>query len=271
MPSSTTLAIVSADVAYIDEHKPKRARRMEGETVVAQQPAHRYLWLDASQESAFVDGGAVHTPTDFSPKGWYVQGQAAGNEPIFKVAIVNGLPVFRFAAASGQKLGVYEAGTFAIGKFGIGLSSVELFIVLRVNSVAVVNGPYQLSNAGPLEYPHVGGGSDGHLVGIFGAHGSNYDVGAPPDSLLNFHILNVATYGSPRQEDVNQNGKVIRAGAGVGAGVLQFAGSPAIGQNSGAFLDGDIAELVVWDRLLTTVERAAEKTRLANKYAIAVV
>lgn len=204
-------------------------------------------WLKADS-LGLADGTAVATWTDSSGSG--NSGTAAGTaQPTFKTGILNSLPVVRFNGTT-NVMALPNAIT----------TQTSVFIV------------------------YTGSSGSGSLISQLNASGAWLQrntavwVNANQASLvitpgINSHRLYAQTFdytGSSFNVYIEGTNAVTSSTAYtsfVGAGVTYEIGAR---NGNSEFFTGDIAEVIIYSRILTTLERAQVDTYISNKYAITV-
>ena len=172
-------------------------------------------------------------------------------QPLVMAGELNGFPVVRFDPERDTVLVLPDVMA--------GADRGEAFaVVRRASTLAVVGlwafGSHEYGN----RYPEVGGG----ILDDF-ASNTWTATGPEPDYLTDFHIYNVGGDATTWFQYFNTYEHYRRLNNTVG-----FSTTPSIGDGRGAHFDGDIAEIIVYDRVLSGPERAAVGAYLATKYAI---
>lgn len=216
------------------------------------------LWLDASRITGKVDGDSITTWADISGLGTDMS--EATNPPTYKTAIINSLPVVRFDGTN-DKL---ENNITDID------SDYSVFVVLKTSN------PAQASGAGAFASHNTNASAKAFGITLDGA--SNWRLAARNNAST---ADATATIGAA---DTNptiltttgdaSGGKTYKDGVAGGTfadptqGRLRFL---RLGINRtttfGAF---DIAEVILYYRVLTASERASVLSYLGAKYGIAV-
>lgn len=212
-------------------------------------------WYEADA-LALSDGAAVSSWTDQSAASDHAVQATGPQQPTYKTAIVNGHAVLRFDGSD-------DFMQFAEILDSSG-STAHFFVVAKSNATG---------NRGILSTR--GGGTSGWSMRYTAptTH-SYYHVGISPNISYTvtdqFNVL-----------EVQRNGLTVTLGAngtlGTPTAISGYAASSenrtTIGSEAGsssgpAYLNGDIAEIVIYDRVLSTVDRNALLTYLQDKYAI---
>jgi len=219
------------------------------------------LWLKADA-LALADNDPVTTWTDSSGLGHdYTQGTAA-NKPTYKTAILNGEPVIRLDGTN----------DYLDGPASSTLISASARTVFVVGKTAV------FSVANPSNAP----GAPCFLLDVDTYHGRSTDS-LPSNQFHASHydgahkLVSVATdtsfhYWTERHESgtlyLSQDGG---AEASIAAGNVQvLTALTRIGTNSGStlFLNGDIAEILVYNVALSAGDRTSVQGYIESKYAL---
>jgi hypothetical protein len=231
------------------------------------------VWLQADS-LGLSDGTAVSSWTDISGNGFNAAQATGGQQPVFKTAIRNGKPIVRFDGTddvlglSGSALGIFN---------NIGGGTV--FVVCSdTNNAAGAAGHYSVVFSS---------GTTGNRIVLLtketvsqiSSKGKRLDADANIFSTATysagFHVLtaNADWSGNSNQLFVDGVGATATAYSGGGntsATNSVFAGvgaNTAVGANA---FPGDIAEVLVFNRVLTATERNQVHGYLGSKYNIAV-
>ena len=211
---------------------------------------------DATAITGLSDGDPVAQWDDESGNGRHITQGTAANRPTYQTGEINGLPVVRFDGTNDR---LTFAGTAGSDEFALPNTA---FAVVR-NSSASTTGNR-----------HVFAGADGsarnHLLledgdwaifkgGIIGDSGVSADT--DPHYLMAFYNVSAAVNSTIRLDgaeiynaglDGSEGFRLIHVGVNAG--------------NSGAFWEGDIAELLVYSRELTTQEISDTEDYLEAKW-----
>jgi len=215
------------------------------------------LWLKADAITGLNDGDPVATWSDSSGNGRDATQSTPANRPTYKVNIVNGRPVVRFAAANSQSLN--------LPNFLTGFSAGEIFIVIKIT-----NDPTTGVGAGGLwEFGSDAAAShycftDGIIYDAFGTTARKTTVNPTP-TLAAWRLYNVSSAAGAWTSRLDTAQLFTTGTNTVGwTTTPKFATSGA-----GAFFtDGDIAELILYSSVLSTTDRSSLSSHLSAKYAL---
>ena len=236
------------------------------------------LWLKADAITGVASGGKLTSWNDNSGLGNHMS--EALNPPNYFTNIINGLPVVRFNPASTQRL-----GRSILGSDVFSTNETDIFIVQKQNAATVATvtlcwyGP-PLAYGNNTVLVHLS-----HTDSLHFYYGANINslIGAQPTGWDNtFHIVTL-THKSVGTTDPSSNRSQIAIN-----GLLSYlnlvpgqaldttqTGPLYIGfQDHGAgvnYFDGDIAEIIIYNRKLTDTERRGVELYLSDKYAITLV
>lgn len=220
------------------------------------QVAGLYQWLDAGT-LGLADNDPVGTWTDVSGNTRNATQATGANKPTFKTSIVNSLPIVRFDGTN-DRLGLGDFSALTQG---------EGFIVVKVDNEPAADGNHSGlwnigSDAVSGHYSYFG---DGHIYESFGTT-ARKDTGNPTPALTSWHIYSVYSATSDWKNFID--GVQLFSTTTNTAG---FSSSASLGCDSGAsnFLDGDVAEFIMFSNKLSTTDRANVVAYLKAKYAIA--
>ena len=214
-----------------------------------------FFWLYA--DVGIVDGaspGLVAIWEDQSGNGNNASQSTANRQPSIVANQVNGYPVVRFDGLSGTM------GDRLLFDFGILdlLSEGEIFAVLRADSAhpSSAKGFWTLGDTS--NYPR----ADGTISDGFGSDVSRSAL--PAINIDEYHVYSVSS--KPGEWISRLNGNVFIEST---TNTVDWKKTPKIGRSTGVSFDGDFAEVLMFDRVLTTKERDYILTYFANKYNIA--
>jgi hypothetical protein len=138
----------------------------------------------------------------------------------------------------------------------------EAFVVLKLRNSpppTIESGMWHMGNSGATHYPF----SDGNIYDEFGTHARKmFPYGAHDFS--QWHVYNVAA-DNPTWE-ARLNGELKHA---VTDNTYAGVGDPFIGASSGHIFNGQMAEVIFYDHILTPDERQYVMSYLQAKYGLA--
>ena len=245
------------------------------------------LWLDAADASTITEsGGAVSQWDDKSGNGRNAAQANAGNRPTYQLAAINSRNAVRFSAASSQTLGC--AGT--AGAFNFLHASQGLILV--VGSVGTTANPDTLygitGNAGGFNANRRGfiilwddrssiGASN--RLGSSALDGTNTpvfsdsvaDVLLPQSPALFGAAVDATNATLAQRSTLLLNGSTYQsntASATASAGNASFDWQIGNYRTGSAFLQGDIAEMVIVPGSVSTLNRQKLEGYLAHKWGL---
>jgi hypothetical protein len=188
-----------------------------------------------------------------------------GERPTFKTGIANGLPVIRCVTASFQSLTLP-----AVTMLPTASSPAEMFLVCRATSdpPAANRGPVNLGSS--FAFPF----TTGQIQDSFGdGGGSASSFSKVPNLATQFTVYNPSVEVTANGgQDFYLNGVLLlHVGAVASIGQWPGAGAFRLGQTGYGWFDGDIAEVIIYSRKLSTAERHGITLYLGAKYGITVV
>ncbi len=226
------------------------------------------LWLRADAGVQADGSGQVARWQDLSGHGNDVLQPTAANQPVYQAASINGKPALRFYVN-----GVLRSLSGAAGA-GLKPANITLFAVYKMNGNGnwpkLVALPYASSGwAAPFIAWELCAGSGGNrqpnsTTSINTTYSPNPTGTTIP---LDTGTLLSATYdGSANRVYLNgvlKNTLPLGGPISYGTGTSFYVGSDPVSQS----LDGDIAEIMVFDRVLSSDERQAVSRYLNGRYA----
>lgn len=221
-----------------------------------------YSWFKADAVTGASDGAGVGLWSDQSGRGAHADSTAFPTDwPIYKTGQVNGLPVLRWDGVDDE---LFASGPPVLP--GPAATVLAVIKPVAVAAIRVVLGPF---NAAGTPQVHVS--AAGKLAVQVGG-GAVVGTGATSVSTSAFSVAawtftsgaNWAVYLNSTTADASGSTAVTLSTPGNGA---QLVGR----RDANDPFSGDIAEIVVFDRVLTAAERTQMmRTYLGAKYGIAV-
>lgn len=220
------------------------------------------LWAAARLEVGLSDGDAVETWTDQSGLGNNLTQATAGNKPIYKTAILNGHPIIRFDGTDDH---------FTLANVLSGASAGEVFLVVKID-----NDPPGNSNQSGLWNMDGDGTNICHFPwtngNIYEAWGrtTRVDTGNPTPSLASWRLYNVSSAAGAFTTRIDGTQHYTTASSTFSS----FSGTPYFGRSNAisgnAYLDGDVAELIIYNSVLSAGDRDDVESYLATLYGLTI-
>jgi hypothetical protein len=234
----------------------------DGDVPIPKQIKDLNLWLDASAIS-LSDGALVGAWPDKGGSSYDLTA-AGADRPVYKKPIVNGLPVVRYSGSQ-----IMTSSTVTWGNTGI-----TGFAVMATNGVSGVvyeSSPSFSANVGSFTHLcDAGRVVSGHNISGF-LSTFNSDVVIPDGQFASASSLHDTTL-------LTDETTVWRDGVKSGAhaptnnntsGTFQPYNMSVGGREAGGLgFSGDIAEIIIYNRALTDVERLRIEAYLKSKYAL---
>lgn len=216
------------------------------------------LWLKADS-LALNDGDAVGTWADQSGNGNDATQGTAANKPTFKTGLLNGWPIVRFDGTNDSLNLPNFCSAFAEG---------EIFVVVKLAQVPTAVGKDGLYSFGTDALGDVYSFSgDNAIYDGFGST-ARKSTGVPGPSLTAWRVYSVATRKGDWTSRLDGAQHFNTA-----TNVVGFRTAPALGvalQTGANFLNGDMAEVLMFDHVLTPEERGGVLGALSDKYALGI-
>jgi probable HAF family extracellular repeat protein len=214
------------------------------------------LWLKADSGVAQIGTNTyLNAWEDQSGKSKHAIQSTSANRPEWRAGQINGRPIVHFDGTN---------DSFTLPNVLNSATQAEVFVVLKAqNETPSGNralwrfGTYP--TPGNLRYP----ASDGTVVDEFGST-SSFNLGDPGQPMSSYHIYNVSSKAGAWNARINQVAQYTSTANTVG-----FASAPTLGYGGSAYFEGDIAELLIYDRVLSSAERTTIAGYLTRRYAIA--
>lgn len=213
------------------------------------------LFTDAGTTPAVNNGDAIYRWADRSGNSRHFDQTTSGNRPQLQNSVVNGKPIVDFDGVddylTGSDLSALTAG--------------ELFIVVAADAdpaVAPALGGWGFgADTTGSSYPY----TDGVIYDQFGTT-VRKTVGNPTPSLASFRLYNTISISG--EWTANLDGTQIYTTA---TNTVGFSTVPRIGFNNDAhYFGGRVAEFIMYGAKLTSSDRSAVKSYIANKYALTI-
>jgi hypothetical protein len=212
------------------------------------------LWLDAGAGVTTNGAAQISLWADQSGRTNNALQGTLSNQPLLVTNALNGRPVVRFDGTNDQ-FG-FQNNPF------LGATQGEMFIVVkaRVDSPGVHRALAFFGASDFTYYPH----DSGQIYDQFGSTVIKA-LGDPGQPLDQFGIY--SSSAAPKDWSARLNGVLLYRTTNNTVG---FASTPLLGTGNGtSYFDGDVAELLIYNRTLTAAERDAVGGYLAGKFALA--
>jgi hypothetical protein len=236
--------------------------------VTAAQPSGAWAWYDAAAVTQ-PDNTTMARWPDKSGNARHALQPLGANRPLFRTGIVNGLPVVRFDAASSKYLVLPDISA---------LTSGEIFIVVKITTdppvTSAKSGLWHFSDATSsvsgfpaTHYPF----TDGTIYEAFGTDTRKTTVNPTP-ALTSWRVYNVSAASA---DWTNRLDGVQLTHTGTNA--VSFSSTVYLGRSHGGtgdsfadyYLDGDVAEVIIYGGVLTSDQRTDIVKLLSDKYGLA--
>jgi len=204
----------------------------------------RKLWLRAS--TGLPSAGSVGLWADQSGNGYDATQSDVNAQPAVVAAAQNGAPVVRFGGGARLLLPALLSGS----------TSAEVIVVEKVNAQGnnLPNEIFGFNNG--VGYYRDGMGNNNHYTG-FGLANVSWTPAIPDALLAQYHIFSISVDPTSYVERLNGLDQIKLINP-----VISFAG----GNWLGGTLNGDIAEVLVYNRTLSEAERLDLDTYLVGRY-----
>ncbi len=182
---------------------------------------------------------------------------SGANRPVYRTNRVNSLPSVVFTATSSQNM---DTGAWVTAR---PVPNTVFF----VGKFTTTNGNFYTGRSGVFCY--AGAGAGGTLT--TGAGATNEMTSSASLGTTNFNVAGVMYNGT--SSAIYLNSRTPTTAGTTGTGAAASLPGLRLGTNSagtGTFLDGEIAEILVYNRALTSTEITSVVTYLGGKYNIAI-
>lgn len=212
------------------------------------------LWFDASRLRGYSTGDLVGTVPDLSGNGWSAVQATAAARPTYQPNVLNGFPVLRFDGSND----IVSTPSLALAGAGMAMFAVLAQRVSQAGNIRAIG--WNGTNVAKIQV----GASHGNIIAAYTSGGAITGSATPMAQgafgVCTFYFDNVRLYSyvnGANSANAAASGGVTTAPCDIGGG-------------AGSFLDGDVAEVIVYDRVLTTAERQTVERALGAKYGITV-
>ncbi|HEY3322307.1 MAG TPA: Ig-like domain repeat protein [Planctomycetota bacterium] len=225
---------------------------------IAAPPVGSRLWLDATATASITKdaNGYVSAWADKNAGGESLTQGNGGNQPQYTTSVLNGLPVVRFTG------GRYVNNTADYRTSPVTILYVGRMLGTQNGRLVGGNGPQGVGQGGNFLLGFHGGYADR-------AYFEGWVYGEPPNALTQAVNTNFVTYeaviqGAGLNSSFYKNGALLASNQG---GTTQPNGFELGGfNNNNETSAGDIAEVLIYPRVLSDAERQLAESYLTNKW-----
>lgn len=242
-----------------------RRRNMRGPHFIPPYIPGCVLWLDASRITGVADGGAVATWSDESGEGNDASQATADDQPTLQTYELNEKPVVRFDGTSDflsiDALAAIIDGTDTPFNFTVVTKRASTTNAAAVWSAGASGGSI------PFHQFQFNGSTNYRWLRTDDANTNVVSTlaGIAPDT--NWHIHTLSFSGT--LADLHIDGKEFQGSLNTGACTFDKFSLGCLGKDTNTlFFDGDIAEVVMYDRALSDQQHRRLDKYLADKYQI---
>ena len=201
------------------------------------------------------DGATVSSWADSGPGGWTATQGTASARPTFRTAVLNGKPVVRFDGVD----------DFLISSASTSHTETTIFAVIKPTSTTGDRSIRVASGSGGITSTIRDGKPRMGSQDLVSLHTSTTTV-----STTAFQVLTCSYSDSTNTVAFHRNGSADGSSTAVTASPTAGRTTQIAAEPAGGYLVGDLAELVIYSRVLTSSERAEVHSYLQDKYAVTV-
>lgn len=226
-------------------------------------PAGLLLWYDANAITGLSDTDPIATWPDESGNGNDATQSTAADKPLYRTNQINGLPAVEFDGTSDY---------FSVaGLFGGSETAAEMFIVVKLDAdppaTTTKTGSWNLAgNGGVTSFPRTAGDIRDSFCST-----ALKVVGNPTPSLTAWRLYNAASAAGDWKARLD--GTQIFSTATNTFTITALGPGLSLGRwfsTSFSYLDGMIAEVLVFDHVLSAGDRDVVEAYIADKYALTI-
>ena len=213
------------------------------------------LWLKADGITGLANADPIATWPDSSGNSRDATQATSGMRPTYRTNVVNGKPIVRFDGSDDY---------FALPNFLTGFTAGEIFCVLKIDAdPPATGGATGIGIWGSGIQSHLPW-TDGIIYDSFGSTARKTTVDPTP-ALTSWRLYNVTSKSGEWTSRLDGVQLYTTATNTVG-----WSSAPILGYSQAAlyYLDGDLAELLLFSRELTSGERANVQSYVASKYGL---
>jgi hypothetical protein len=215
------------------------------------------LWLKADAITGKADGDALSQWDDSSGQANHVTQATGAARPTYRTNVLNGKPVVRFDGAD---------DVLSKNPFNTASGLYSIFVVAKGSGVGFQS-PVDWDTGSPRICQFRYNGAASFEAIVFSATGNSTDT--EPVTATAFSVIALIRRAAEAQVYVNgaSNGATARTGT-PNAGLTSVLCIGARG--TGLFLNGDVAEVAIYEGALSDADRGRVRSYLGTKYGIAV-
>ena len=244
------------------------------------------LWLKADAITGLNNGDKVASWPDSSGSGYPAANSTVANQPTYLTSGLNGLPVVHFNDAANGAAGTTAAGQYldSLAPVNANSNNFTAIAVFRSNPTLAgsVAGSLFLTNDTVLQAQGANGRTILFIDSFLSGSGGRFVLQSFPGSVVvsgaGQYITNTWIVADVLQDTADnrvslfKNGQLVAARTVVGAETTPNDNNWRIGdhKNRTRGLNGDVAELLLYNRAITATERAGIESYLAAKYNLVV-
>jgi hypothetical protein len=224
------------------------------------------LRLDASAITGLSDGTAVSSWADSSGNGRNATQATGTRQPIYRTTVVNGQPIVRFDGVD-DYMTVADVDALDAVQF-------TLFVVAKARVNLSDNSPLEKWAAGS-GYPYVlryydDTGTKKVRLAVY--DGTNNPTASGAITQTNWNVITARRSTAEDDLQIFANGSLLEKSSDSTTGAVSNADALFVGARGGSpagnYFDGDIAEIILYDRPLTVNDRQQVEGYLKFKYGL---
>jgi hypothetical protein len=219
------------------------------------------IWLKADALVGLSDGDPLATWADSSNSSINATQSTTSKKPTYKTGVVNGKPIVRFDGVDDFMSTASMSLSSHFTAFFVGSAEKGSPVYVEHGSNADSSDGMRVSGNGGL------GNLNGFVVNRSGAHAANISYG-----WLGQTVFKIASFKYDGSHTIKMNGASVSAGTVTGSTISDSKASNTlyIGAKNGTSsqMTGDIAEIVIYDTVLSDYKIISIEDELATKYGI---
>jgi hypothetical protein len=226
------------------------------------------LWLDATQITGVANGGAVASWSDLSGNARHAVQATGANQPTYVTGALNSKPVLRFDGTSDHLVAPYrgEPGTVIVVGKATGTNHRDFCGAKSAEGARVIDGWYFQANEPGAQMrfsrSDLRTTNDTRLLAQLPTNSAYHmQIGTFDYATRTIALYDGGGYGQ-KQRTTDPAARPIRLSSATAIGAAYVSQAPA------HFLQGDIAEVLIYDRRLTDAELNLLGPYLAAKWGV---
>ena len=228
------------------------------------------MWLNAGDiDETTVNGLVITTWSDAGSNSYSPTQGTYGNKPTYLDSAINGHPAIRFSTVDDDDSLAFPYT--ASGTHALSSKEVTIFVVCTGDSVG--DGGIVSNKSGYYGWSLKYGDTADDFLFTWSNGSSSFTVDTEASSKTSAHLISVVLEdttgdGASNKGTIYRNGNLEETASGAHAPMSSGSQNLRIGYDDANYFDGQIGEVIIYNRALTEAERQATEAYLAGKYSL---